>query len=162
MSAHLPAIQVVMPLVAAILASLVRRGWAAWAIAQAVSLAMPVIAFAMLLQVLSDGPISYAMGGWEPPFGIEYRVDVLSAFMLLLISIPAAVMLPFAARSVASEIPEDRQAWFYTMYLLCLAGLLGIAITGDAFNAFVFLEVSSLSSYAMIAMGRDRRALLAA
>lgn len=162
MSEHLPAIQVVMPLFAAVLASLVRRGWAAWAIAMAVSLAMPVIAFTMLMQVLESGPISYAMGGWQPPFGIEYRVDILSAFMLLLISIPAAVMLPFAARSVASEIPEDRQAWFYTMYLLCLAGLLGIASTGDAFNAFVFLEVSSLSSYAMIAMGRDRRALLAA
>ena len=48
------------------------------------------------------------------------------------------------------------------MYLLCLCGLLGIAVTGDAFNAFVFLEVSSLSTYAMIAMGRDRRALIAA
>ena len=48
------------------------------------------------------------------------------------------------------------------MYLVAMTGLLGIAITGDAFNAFVFLEVSSLSSYAMIAMGRDRRALVAA
>ena len=48
------------------------------------------------------------------------------------------------------------------MYLVAMTGLLGIAITGDAFNAFVFLEVSSLSSYAMIAMGRNRRALVAA
>ena len=48
------------------------------------------------------------------------------------------------------------------MYLLCLTGLLGIAITGDAFNAFVFLEISSLSTYVLIALGRDRRALLAA
>ena len=48
------------------------------------------------------------------------------------------------------------------MYLLCLTGLLGITITGDAFNAFVFLEISSLSTYVLIALGRDRRALLAA
>ena len=48
------------------------------------------------------------------------------------------------------------------MYLLCLTGLLGIAVTGDAFNAFVFLEISSLSTYVLIALGRDRRALLAA
>ena len=69
--------------------------------------------------------------------------------------------MPFARRSVAFEIEGDKQAWFYTMYLLCLTGLLGITITGDAFNAFVFLEVSSLSTYVLIAMGRDRRALLA-
>ena len=162
MTAHLPAIMVVLPLFAALLASLVRRGWAAWAIAFAVSLAMPVIAFTMLIQVLSSGPISYAMGGWAPPIGIEYRIDMLSVFMLLLVSVPAAVMMPFARLSVMSEIDDDKQAWFYSMYLLCLAGLLGIASTGDAFNAFVFLEISSLSSYAMIAMGRDRRALLAA
>ena len=48
------------------------------------------------------------------------------------------------------------------MYLLCLTGLLGITVTGDAFNAFVFLEISSLSTYVLIALGRDRRALLAA
>ncbi|MED5532697.1 MAG: monovalent cation/H+ antiporter subunit D family protein, partial [Pseudomonadota bacterium] len=54
------------------------------------------------------------------------------------------------------------QGFFYTAWLLCLAGLLGIAITGDAFNLFVFLEISSLSSYVLIAMGSDRRALTAA
>ena len=48
------------------------------------------------------------------------------------------------------------------MYRLCLAGLLGIAVTGDAFNLFVFLEISSLSSYVLIGLGSDRRALTAA
>jgi multicomponent Na+:H+ antiporter subunit D len=158
---HLPALQVVAPLFAAVLCALVRHGWTAWLIALAVSLAMPLVAGAMLVEVWQNGPISYALGGWEPPYGIEYRVDLLSGFVLLLISAVAAVMLPYAQRSVASEIAEDRQAWFYATYLLALAGLLGITITGDAFNAFVFLEISSLASYAMIAMGRDRRALVA-
>ncbi|HEX2255946.1 MAG TPA: proton-conducting transporter membrane subunit, partial [Afifellaceae bacterium] len=158
---HLPALQVVAPLFAAVLCALVRRGQAAWLIALLVSLAMPFIAAAMLIQVWNGGPISYAMGGWAPPYGIEYRVDLLSGFVLLLVSLTAAVMLPFAHRSVASEVEEGRQAWFYTVYLLTLTGLLGITITGDAFNAFVFLEISSLGSYAMIALGRDRRALVA-
>jgi multicomponent Na+:H+ antiporter subunit D len=48
------------------------------------------------------------------------------------------------------------------MYLLCLAGLLGMTVTGDAFNVFVFMEVASLSSYVLIAMGPSRRALVAA
>lgn len=158
---QLPALQVVLPLLGAVLTAFLHRGILAWAIAAAVTGLMPIIAGALLWQALETGPISYHLGGWPPPWGIEYRVDVLSGFVLLLVSAVSAVMMPFARRSVAYEIEGDKQAWFYTMYLLCLAGLLGITITGDAFNAFVFLEVSSLSTYVLIAMGRDRRAMLA-
>ena len=159
---HLPALQVVIPLFGALLAGFLRRGGAAFMLALIVSWIMPFIAGAMLWQVLTAGPISYHLGGWEPPWGIEYRVDALNGFVLVLVSTIAAVIIPFARWSVAFEVEEGRHAWFYCMYLLCLTGLLGITVTGDAFNAFVFLEISSLSTYVLIALGRDRRALLAA
>jgi len=161
-AANLPALQVVLPLLGAVICAFFRRGVYAWGVALIVSLAMPFIAIGMLIQVLDSGTISYAMGGWPPPIGIEYRVDVFNAFLLVLVSVIAAVIMPYAKRSVEKEIPPDRQAWFYAIYLLCLCGLLGMAITGDAFNIFVFMEVSSLAAYTLIAMGRDRRALLAA
>jgi multicomponent Na+:H+ antiporter subunit D len=159
---HLPALQVVIPLVGGILAALLRRGSPAFAITLVVSWLMPIISACMLWQVAQGGPISYALGSWPPPWGIEYRVDLLNGFVLLLVSAIGAITAPFALRSVAFEIAERRQAWFYSMYLMCLTGLLGVTITGDAFNAFVFLEISSLSTYVLIALGRDRRALLAA
>ena len=159
---HLPALQIVLPLIGALLAGFLRRGNVAFALALLVSWLMPLIAIAMLWQVLSSGPISYHLGGWEPPWGIEYRVDVLNGFVLVLVSAVGAVAMPFARRSNAFEVESWRQPWFYCMYLLCLTGLLGITITGDAFNAFVFLEISSLSSYVLIALGSDRRGLLAA
>jgi multicomponent Na+:H+ antiporter subunit D len=159
---HLPALQVVIPLLGAILAGFLRRERVAFALALAVSWIVPFISGALLWQVLTTGPISYHLGGWEPPFGIEYRVDVLNAFVLMLVSAVGAVTIPFAQRSIALEIDHGRRAWFYCMYLLCLTGLLGIAATGDAFNAFVFLEISSLATYVLIALGSDRRALLAA
>ncbi len=161
-AANLPALQVVLPLLGAVLCAFFRRGIYAWGVALIVSLAMPLIAIGLLIQVLDSGTISYAMGGWPPPIGIEYRVDVFNGFLLLLVSVIAAVIMPYAKRSVEKEIPSDRQAWFYAIYLLCLCGLLGMTITGDAFNIFVFMEVSSLAAYTLIAMGRDRRALLAA
>jgi multicomponent Na+:H+ antiporter subunit D len=161
-SQHLPALQVVVPLLGGILAALLRRGSFAFALTLAVSWMMPVISGCMLWQVIQNGPISYALGSWPPPWGIEYRVDLLNGFVLMLVSAIAAVIAPFALRSVGLEIAPRRQAWFYCMYLMCLAGLLGVTITGDAFNAFVFLEISSLSTYVLIALGRDRRALLAA
>lgn len=160
--ANLPALQVVLPLLGAVLCAFFQRGIYAWGVALIVSLAMPFIAAGLLIQVLDSGPISYAMGGWKPPIGIEYRVDIFNAFLLLLVSIIGAVIMPYAKRSVEKEIAPERHAWFYAIYLLCLCGLLGMAITGDAFNVFVFMEVSSLAAYTLIAMGRDRRALLAA
>jgi multicomponent Na+:H+ antiporter subunit D len=159
---HLPALQVVVPLIGALLTALLRRGTTAWAVALLVSWTIPVIAVTLLLQVLASGPISYHLGGWAPPWGIEYRVDLLNAFILVLVCGVAAVMMPFARRSVGAEVDSDKQAWFYSMYLLCLTGLLGITVTGDAFNIFVFLEISSLSTYVLIALGKDRRALVAA
>lgn len=161
-SAQLPALQIVIPLFGALLAGFLRSGRIAFAIALIVSWLMPPISVAMMHQVLTTGTISYHLGGWAPPWGIEYRVDALNAFILVLVSVVGAVIMPFARRSVSFELEDRQEAWFYCMYLLCLTGLLGIAITGDAFNAFVFLEVSSLSTYVLIAIGPDRRALVAA
>ena len=112
-------------------------------------------------QVALDGAISYPIGNWEPPWGIEYRVDRLSALMLVLVAGIASVVLPYARASLERELPQRQHYLFYTMFLLCVAGLLGMVITGDAFNVFVFLEVSSLATYVLIALGRDRRALMA-
>ena len=159
---HLPALQVVVPLLGAVVAAIVRKGAVAWLVALAVAWSMPVIAFALLHQVMANGPISYALGGWAPPMGIEYRIDQANAFMLVLVSVMAALVISYAPRSIADEIAPERQGWFYSMFLLCLTGLLGMTITGDAFNIFVFMEVSSLSMYVLIALGRDRRALVAA
>ena len=159
---NLPALQVVLPLFGAVLCAMFRRGILGWAVALMVSWAMPVIAVLILLKVSDTGVISYAMGGWAPPWGIEYRIDMLSAFMLMLISLIAAITMPYARRSVGYEIDGDKQSWFYAMYLLCLSGLLGIVVSGDAFNIFVFVEISSLSTYVLIALGKDRKALVAA
>jgi multicomponent Na+:H+ antiporter subunit D len=158
---HLPVLIVLLPLAGALVSAFFRHGAWAWALATGVSALLPWIAGTMLWTVVHGGqPLTYQLGGWAPPWGIEYRVDVLNAFVLTLVTIVGAVIMPYARRSVAREIHEHQQAWFYTMYLLCLTGLLGITATGDAFNTFVFLEISSLSTYVLIALGRDRRAVL--
>lgn len=159
---HLPALQVVVPLIGAVLCAALRQRHLCAALTIACSLTMPVIALGILWQVQETGTISYAMGGWAPPIGIEYRIDSINAFLLVLVSIMGAVVALYAPRSVANEIAPEKQGWYFSMYLLCLAGLLGMAITGDAFNIFVFMEISSLSMYTLIALGTERRALVAA
>ncbi|HEY9396494.1 MAG TPA: monovalent cation/H+ antiporter subunit D family protein [Burkholderiales bacterium] len=158
---QLPALQVVLPLIAAPIIVLLRRAGIAWFIAVVVSWLSFAISVTLYIQVEQHGVISYAMGSWPAPWGIEYRVDALSAFMLVFVSGIAAVVAPYSLRSVAAEVAGEQLYLYYALFLLCLTGLLGIAITGDAFNLFVFLEISSLSMYVLIALGRQRRALLA-
>ena len=158
---NLPALQVVLPLVAAPLCVLLRRGSLAWLVTWSATWATAAISIAILLRVLDAGTISYTFGGWEPPWGIEYRVDIVNAFVLVLVSVIGAIIVPYARRSVGAEIRSEQHYLFWAAYLLCLTGLLGVAITGDAFNVFVFLEISSLATYILIACGQDRRALVA-
>tara|TARA_B100000686_G_scaffold210941_1_gene217770 strand:+ start:1628 stop:3109 length:1482 start_codon:yes stop_codon:yes gene_type:complete len=161
-AANLPVLQVVVPLVAAPLCVLLRHPGLVWVFATLTCWASFAISIALLVQVGAGGAISYELGGWAVPWGIEYRVDTVNVFVLLIVSGIAALVMPYARASVDAEVPREKHALFYTMMLLAVTGLLGITITGDAFNVFVFLEISSLSSYALISMGRDRRALTAA
>jgi multicomponent Na+:H+ antiporter subunit D len=158
---HLPALQVVLPLVTAPLVVVMRQANVAFLLATAAAWAAVAVAIGLWIEVDARGVVSYSIGSWPPPWGIEYRVDHLSAFVLLLVSVIAAVVLPYSRRSIEAEIPPEKHYLFYAMFTLCLAGLLGITITGDAFNVFVFLEIAALSSYVLIALGRDRRALIA-
>lgn len=162
MGAHLPVLQVVVPLLAAPVAALVGRPRLSWLVAFLASLWAFGCALALLATVLSTGVVSYEIGGWPAPWGIEYRVDAVNAFVLVIVSGIATVVLPYAMRSIEREVEPARIPLLYAAVILCITGLLGISVTGDAFNVFVFLEISSLSSYALIAMGSDRRALTAA
>ncbi len=161
-SSHLPVLQVVLPLIAAPICVLLRSGIFSWLLASSICWLSFIISCVLLNQVLDHGAISYAIGGWISPWGIEYYVDILNAFVLIIVSGIGAIVSLFSRASVFSEIPEDRIYLFYASFLLCLTGLLGVVITGDAFNIFVFIEITSLSSYALISLGKDKRALLAA
>jgi len=161
---HGAALMVVLPLMVGASMAIIPRERLAWALTFIVMLICMVCAFALVLQVMEQGRITYKMGGWDPPYGIEYVVDALSAPVLLLISAMAVICLFYAWPSVQAEVEPKKRAAFYGAFLICAAGLLGMVVTGDAFNVFVFLEVSSISTYILVAMGnsRDRRALRAA
>ena len=161
MNQHLPVLLVVVPLVAAPIAALLNRPRLSWAVAVAATLWALYAALELLSQTMATGAIHYELGGWTAPYGIEYVVDAANAWVVVIVALIGALVTPYARKSVEQEITEDRIPLFYAAFILCLTGLLGIAVTGDVFNVFVFLEISSLSAYALIALGNDRRALTA-
>jgi len=159
---NLSLLLVVLPLLAAPVTAILPGSKLPWLSTLIVTWLCLAIAGWQLSVVVDGSIISYELGGWAPPWGIEYRIDAMNAFVALIVSGIAAITLPYALRTVEKEIPRHQTPLFYSVFLLCLVGLLGITQTGDVFNLFVFLEISSLSSYVLIAMGEQRRALTSA
>ncbi len=159
---QLPALQVAVPLIGAPLCALMGRPRPAWLFAVVVAWLTFAVSVALLEHVLGAGPIHYAMGGWPEILGIAYVIDPLNALVMVLVSGMAAIIMPATRAVIDVEVVHRARHLFHTMALLALAGMLGIAMTGDVFNLYVFLEISSLASYALVAMGVDRRATRAA
>lgn len=156
---HLPALQVIVPMLSAPLILLLKPRGLAWAGATAVALLSFAIALNMALAIADGGHFGYDMGGWQAPYGIELSVGAFSSLVLLIVTGAGAAAMLAAKPSIDQQIETERQPLFYSAWTLALAGLAGIAVSADAFNIFVFMEISSLASYVLIAGGPDRRAL---
>jgi len=158
----LPILLIAIPLLAAFVTPLVGRirKEFSYVLVLCSLTAQLAIALAVGYRVVTSGPIDYFLGGWDPPWGIVLRIDHLSAMMAILVTAIAWIVAIYSKRSVAKEVP-DSEVYFYTVYLLLVTGLSGIVITGDMFNLYVFLEISSLTAYALIAIG-DKPAPFAA
>lgn len=163
---QLPALIVVTPLTMGLIVALIGRRQIGWYIAMATTAGVFAMTLQLLLDVLNHGErsLTYLMGNWPVPYGIAYKADPLSASVMLIVAAMAAVITFYARRSVASEVPVGKLHYFWGLWLFCITGLLGITITGDAFNLYVLLEISSLSTYTLVALGkeRNRRALTSA
>ena len=159
---HFVVLEVVLPLLAAPACVLIRNPRVTRLFSLGIVAACFAIAMALLIQVRGGGVISYHLGGWPPPLGIEYRVSTVNAYLLVLVTAMALVVMSFDSRGGPPRVSESRRHLYYAVFLLCICGLLGITITGDAFNIFVFLEISSLSSYILVSLGGHRRAVMSA
>ncbi|HSQ13086.1 MAG TPA: monovalent cation/H+ antiporter subunit D family protein [Candidatus Deferrimicrobium sp.] len=110
--------------------------------------------------VVHQGTLRYHLGSWAPPLGIEYVLDPLAAFMALVVTVSGLLSLVYFSPALRHEVP-DRFVTAHALALVFLAGLFGMIVTGDLFNLFVFLEIASLSAYALVAIG-DKQAPVAA
>ncbi len=159
---HLPVLLIVLPLITAPFCLLFRRSDLAWFLSLLVSIASLVMSINLFFLVKETSLIQYDIGNWAAPWGIQISVDYLNSFVLLIITGASVLTSICAKESISKEIATDRIYLFYSAYLLNLTGLTGVVLTGDAFNLFVFIEIASLSSYCLISLGRDKRALYAA
>lgn len=165
MLAHSPILQVIIPLLAAPLIVLLRKRDLAWILAVTATALSFLMSSRLFMTVSETGtPIIYELGGWAAPIGIIYVIDATNALVMPVIAGISFVITLVSRPFVENEIDARDQTLFYSAWMLTIAGMLGQVATNDAFNVFVFLEISSLSAYALVAIGagRDPRALPAA
>ncbi|KPK29384.1 MAG: hypothetical protein AMK69_06775 [Nitrospira bacterium SG8_3] len=154
---QIPILIVIIPLISSFLCPLIGlwrkeacHGWIVF------SLSLSVLAsIHTLLSIIQNGTVRYHLGNWNPPWGIECVIDHFGAFMVVIISTMSLFAAVYGKKTIEKELP-GKTIYFYTIFLLLVTALLGIAVTGDVFNLYVSLEIASLAGYALIAVGKDR------
>ncbi|MDP3790121.1 MAG: proton-conducting transporter membrane subunit [Candidatus Omnitrophota bacterium] len=149
---------IILPLAGAFINSITgkRLKGSAEAIAIVTSLAVLLLAGLAVYSVNKYGTLAYKVGIWKPPLGIAMVMDSFSVFMLLIVSVVAFLIMVYSV----SYMERYTAKWhFYTLFLLMIAGMNGVIITGDLFNLFVFLEIASVASYALVAFGTGKEEL---
>ncbi|MDQ2071405.1 monovalent cation/H+ antiporter subunit D family protein [Haloarcula sp. NS06] len=155
---HLPVLLVVLPIIggAIPLAASLVSDRAGWPVATVTLIGQAGLAGLLAWTVGTNGTVSYAVGGFAAPYGIELVVDGLSGAVALLVAVVSLGVLAYSRQAGPHSGP------FYGLYLLLVAGLTGMTITGDVFNLYVFLEITGLAAYGLVASGRDASAAVAA
>ncbi|KMK75914.1 Na+/H+ antiporter subunit D [Alkalihalobacillus pseudalcaliphilus] len=145
------------PFLAAIILLFIRKSVTAERILSIIAgIATILVSGWLVIDVYNQGVISYAVGGWDPPFGIALVADPLSALLVLFASIVVFVCVLFSIKG----IDEVRvKFYFYPLVQFLLLGVIGAFLTGDIFNLFVFFEVLLMASYGLITLGGSRAQL---
>lgn len=160
MNHNLPELVIIIPLISAFIITaavwLDRR--LCMPVAAAALFGSLVSSIVLLAKVAREGVVVYHLAGWLPPWGIEYRVDALNGIVLIAVAAVAFVNV-LGTRQMVEEGFSDRLGAFYALYVLFVTGLLGIVVTGDAFNLYVLVEIAAITGYALIGMGGERAPL---
>jgi multicomponent Na+:H+ antiporter subunit D len=128
-------------------------------------LASIILLFLMTLSLFSlfntgENVFMYKVGGWEPvdgaPVGIYMVMDGLTTIMLSIINVIGFLSVIYSISYISRYTSEN---YFYALFCLMIAGMNGIVLSGDLFNIFVFLEISAISSYALVSFGVEKEQL---
>lgn len=144
---------ITIPLLAAFLIPLARRiKNSSDLIANLSTLALLTFAWTLTGTLNLQKMLLYKLGGWVPPWGISLVADGLSVFMLLIVNLIAFLVALYAVRYMERYTDKWK---FYSLFLLMLSGMNGVILSGDLFNLYVFLELASISGYALVAFGTE-------
>ena len=98
----------------------------------------------------------YEIGKWPIPLGINLVLDGLSCLLLLAIGVVSTAAMLFSIRYMEQYTAKAK---YLSLFMLMVAGMNGVVLSGDIFNLFVFLEIASIASYALVGFGCEHEEL---
>ena len=117
---------------------------------------LAITSLLIIKALVSQSSITYKMGGWPAPAGINLAFDGLSLLLLIIINVIGFLSVLYSANYMERFTAKSK---YYVMFLLMAAGMNGVVLTGDLFNLYVFLEIASISSYILVAFGCEHEEL---
>ena len=96
---------------------------------------------------LGGGSFTFPLSGEQVPVRIMLEIDGMSAFMGL---ITALIALTASFYSFTYWKERSGGNLFFSLFCLLTAGIFGMQMTGDMFNFFVFLEITSIAACGLI------------
>ena len=139
---NLPILVVITPLMMSLVVAVFSNYKISWIITCVTTFLTFCFSLGLFFELKNVNLISYHLGNWIPPFGIEYVIDKVSIIPVLIISSIGFVATIFSVKFFENEISIDLIPKTYCLWLLAIAGLIGLVTTADVFNLFVFLEIS--------------------
>lgn len=161
---HFPILQILIPFLGAIFAAFsFRTNWSyvIALIAIAINSALSFYSY----QTMPHAAL-YQIGNWPAHVGIEYKLDSLNQSIIIFFNLALLFYLLFGRyltkELILNHVSEKYRNLFYSLLLFAHTGYLGVVSTNDLFNLYVFIEISSLATYALISISKSRSSLIGA
>ncbi len=154
-------IQVVLPLLLAVIVFLIKNKLASWVVSTATIFVVFALALITTYLFLTNDSQTFAqnttnyLGEWKiRGVGIVYVSSSVLSNIVAVLATFSAFMAMLWGRSFVIKETGEKFNYFNTAFLVALSGLLGMLFTNDLFNLFVFLEISSLATYTILALNQ--------
>lgn len=156
---HLPVIVILLPLCSAAACPLLSRfspSAAKKTVIAALMLSCASAVWQLMIIIDTGSPITYVMGGWAAPYGVELVIDGINGLILVLITCIASLTAVFSSPFEEAETGSFRSTGYYTILCVLAVGLIGLTASADVFSIYVFMELVAVSGYGLIAIGEEK------
>ncbi len=144
----IPALIVICPLLGAGGAMLADRYHPSWRNPVMITAAaLPLFLVALMYSSVLSGVYHYMCLNVLPPAGLEFRVDLISLYMIMIFTFFSLIIVIYTLGYYRDK--EEGRKFFYFLFL-AMAGCFGVALSGNMFTFFLFFEFMSLMFFPLV------------
>ena len=148
---NFPFFSIFLAMLGGILTALLNDGKKALRLNQLITLIVAILSLCLLLNVTANNEsFTFMMGHFPAPWGNELRAGPLEALMAFVFSILMFLTVTGGQREIFTDVVSDKVKYFFIMINLIFGSILALIYTNDVFTAYVFIEINTIASCAVV------------